>query len=258
MDATVRRALAAIAGELQTTMASVPGWAAAEGAAGVRASDLQRAVCDALQAQLGSVACVDGPLPAGAKECWAGWLGRTDVLARIGEDSESYFETQLCGVDKLHESLWDALKLALFTALDEHRSGYLLYAAPETGWAREAHHPEAVFAGGTHWLAELLHDRYRELWGWCLSGTRTTRPISLPCELRSWPIASATIRAPATDWELRCVRVEGDAAAGWLRFNGDGWPLVEEDEEVAELAELEGAGEEEVDLAASAEAREHA
>ena len=71
MDATVRRALTAIAGELQTTMASLPGWAAAEGATGVRGSDLQRAVCNGLQAQLGAAACVEGPLPAGVKDIYS-------------------------------------------------------------------------------------------------------------------------------------------------------------------------------------------
>lgn len=227
MDAAVRRALPAVAGELQATIASLPGWAAAEGASGVRGSDLQRALCNALQSQLGSVACVDGPLPEGVKECWAGWLGRADVLARPREGAEAYFETQLCGPEKLHESLWDALKLALFTALDPGRIAYLIYAAPETAWAREAHHPRAIFEHGSHPVAELLRDRYEELWSWCLRGTRTTRPHALPAELRSEPIASSLIRAPSVDWELRCVRISGDDVRGWLEFDEAGWPLAD-------------------------------
>jgi hypothetical protein len=227
MDGVLRRALAGVAGELQLTMASLPGWAAAEGASGVRSSDLQRALCNGVQAQLGAVACVEAPLPEGSKECWAGWLGRVDVLARGQELPDSYFETQLCGVDKLHESLWDALKLALFTALDPSRRGYLLYAAPETAWARDAQHPGALFEDGSIEVPELLRGRYPELWEWCLEGTRTTRPLTLPLRLRSARIASAPLRAPALDWELRCTRIEGDTSEGWVRFDDAGWPLAE-------------------------------
>ena len=225
MDATVRRALPAVAGELQVTMASLPGWAAAEGATGVRASDLQRALCNALQAQRGAVACVEGPLPEGVKDCWAGWLGRVDVLARDDDAHESYFETQLCGLDKLHESLWDTLKLALFTALEPRRSGYLLYAAPESAWTREAHHPQAIFKGGHLSVDGLLHERDGELWEWCLRGTRTTRPLTLPHALRSTPIASICMRAPSLECQLQCVRIEGDPAGGWVDFDDAGWPL---------------------------------
>ncbi len=225
IDATVRRALPAVGGELQLTMASLPGWAAAEGATGLRASDLQRALCNALQAQLGAVACVEGPLPEGVKDCWAGWLGRVDVLARHDDGHESYFETQLCGLDKLHESLWDALKLALFTALEPRRRGYLLYAAPESAWTREAHHPQAIFNGGRLSVDDLLNERDGELWEWCLRGTRTTRPLTLPSALRSTPIASICMRAPSLEWQLQCVRIEGDPAGGWIDFDDDGWPL---------------------------------
>ncbi len=227
MDAIIRRALSAVAGELQGTMASLPGWAAAEGAAGVRAADLQRALCNALGAQLGAVACVEGPLPEGVKEHWAGWLGRADVLARTDAGDESYFETQLCGVEKLHEALWDALKLGLFSALGARRRCYLLYAGPESAWAREGQHPEAIFAGGQLGVHELLRERHPELWEWCLRGTKTTRPVLLPATLQSSPIASAAIRAPTLDWELRCVRIDAEDT-DWLRFDEDGWPTLEE------------------------------
>lgn len=225
MDGTVRRALDGAAGELQAIAAYLPGWAAAEGATGVRPADLQRALCGALQSQLGAVACVDGPLPEGVKEHWAGWLGRADVLVREA-GRETYFETQLCGVEKLHESLWDSLKLALFTALEPGRDAYLLYAAPDSAWAREVQHPEEIFAGGAFAVEELLHGAWAEMWEWCLRGTRTTRPLALPASLRTSPIATSTLRSPTVEWRLRCVRIEGDAAAGWVRFDQDGWPLA--------------------------------
>lgn len=241
MDATVRRALAAVAGELQVTMASLPGWAVAEGTAGVRASDLQRALCSALQAQLGAVACVDGPLPDGVKEHWPGWLGRADVLAREPDGGETYFETQLCGAEKLHEALWDALKLGLITALEPHRRGYLLYAAPETAWERGTQHPQAIFEDSTMSLTELLRERYGEMWAWCLRGTRTTRPAALPTELRSTSIAHADVRSPSADWVVRCVRIEGDSSSGWTTFDESGLPLASESavspEPVAQAAE---------------------
>ena len=149
-----------------------------------------------------------------------------DVLARPDEDSEVCFETQLCGAEKLYESLWDALKLALFTALHESLSGYLVYAAPESGWAREGQHPEVLFEDETIGVAELLHVRYPELWTACLRGTRTTRPVSLPFEIRTEPIVEAAISAPGSDWELRCVRIQGQAGYGWTTFDGDGWPML--------------------------------
>jgi hypothetical protein len=228
MDTTIRRALGAVAGELQSTMASLPGWAAAEGAAGARPADLQRALCNALGAQLGAVASVEGPLPEGVKQHWAGWLGRADVLARTDAGEESYFETQLCGVEKLHEALWDALKLALFSALDASRCAYLMYAAPESAWARAGHHPEAIFAGGSLGVYELLRERDPELWEWCLRGTKTTRPQLLPAALQSTPIASASIRAPTLDWELRCVRIDAEGGE-WVGFDEDGWPTPVEE-----------------------------
>jgi hypothetical protein len=136
LDDTIRSALFAVAGDLQIAMASVPAWTSAAGEVGVRESDLQRAVCRALQAQLGSVVSVEGPLPTGVKDHWSGRLGRIDVVARPAGSTDIYFETKLCGVDKLYEVIWDLLKLALLTALPEAAAGYLVYAAPEAGWTR--------------------------------------------------------------------------------------------------------------------------
>jgi hypothetical protein len=221
MDETVKRALLGVAGELQSTMASMPEWA---GGAGVRESDLQRAVCNSLQAQLGAVACVEGPLPAGVKECWAGWLGRVDVLARPDDSTDAYIETKLCVTDLLYEAVWDALKLALVTALAESASGYLIYAAPEAGWTPREDRPVEIFEEGTVGVFELLRDRHPNAWSWCLSGTKTTRPLSLPAELAVVKIGSAIIHAQDADWELRCIRVQGDAREGWIAFDGEGWP----------------------------------
>ncbi len=220
-DETVKRALLGVAGELQSTMASTPAWA---GGAGVRESDLQRAVCNALQAQLGSVASVEGPLPPGVKECWAGWLGRVDVLVRPEDSTEAYIETKLCVTDLLYEAVWDALKLALVTALSESASGYLIYAAPQVGWTPREDRPVEIFEGGTVGVFELLRDRHPNAWSWCLSGTKTTRPLNLPAELAVTNIGNAIVHAPNADWELRCVRVHGDARDGWIAFDGEGWP----------------------------------
>jgi|GEM_PF-3680539 len=221
MDLTIQRALLGGAGELQATMASIPAWA---GAAGVRESDLQRALCNALRAQLGSVVAVEGPLPPGVKECWAGWLGRVDVLARPSGSSEVYLETKLCVIDVLYEAIWDALKLALVTTLLEGASGYLIYGAPEEGWTAREDRPIELFEDGSVGVSELLRDRHPNAWSWCLSGTKTTRPISLPAALRTEQVASVRVHTPSSEWELRCVRVQGDAQGGWIKFDGDGWP----------------------------------
>jgi len=220
----VRRALLAAAGELQATMASVPAWASVAGQLGVRESDLQRAVCRALQAQLGSVASVEGPLPTDVKDHWSGRLGRIDVVARPAGSTEVYFETKLCGVDKLYEVIWDLLKLALLTALPEAAAGYLVYAAPEAGWTPKEDRPTEIFEGDVFDVAELLRDHYPNPWRWCLGGTTTTRPIRLPAQVRTERVGSATIGASGGDWEVRYVRVQGDATKGWINFGSDEWP----------------------------------
>ena len=149
LDETLTRALFAVAGELQITMASVPARASETGQIGVRESELQRALCRALQAQLGSVASIEGPLPPTVKEHWSGRLGRADVVARL-DSTDVYFETKLCADDKLYEAVWDLLKLALLTALSEPTVGYLVYAAPEAGWKSKDRSPDRNLRGWTH------------------------------------------------------------------------------------------------------------
>jgi hypothetical protein len=154
LDETLTRALFAVAGELQITMASVPARAAGTGQIGARESDLQRALCRALQAQLGSVASVEGPLPPAVKEHWSGRLGRADVVASL-DSTNVYFETKLCADDKLYEAVWDLLKLALLTTLPEPAVGYLVYAAPEAGWKSKSDRPTAIFEDGRTGVVEL-------------------------------------------------------------------------------------------------------
>jgi hypothetical protein len=226
LDDTIRSALFAVAGDLQIGMASVPAWTSAAGEVGVRESDLQRAVCRALQTQLGSVAIVEGPLPTGVKEHWSGRLGRIDVVARPAGSTEVCFETKLCGVDKLYEVIWDLLKLALLTALPEATAGYLVYAAPEAGWTPKEDRPIEIFEGDVFDVTELLRDHYPNPWRLCLGGTTTTRPIRLPAQVRTERIGSATIAASGGDWEVHCARVHGDATKGWIDFGSDGWPQV--------------------------------
>ena len=223
LDETLTRALLAVAGELQITMASVPARASETGQIGVRESDLQRALCRALQAQLGSVASIEGPLPPAVKEHWSGRLGRADVVAHL-DSTEVYLETKLCGTDKLYEAIWDLLKLALLTALSEPAVGYLVYAAPEAGWNAKTDRPTAIFEHGRTGVVELLRDRCANPWRWCLDGAKTARPISLPAHVATERVGSATIGTPHGAWEVRCVRVQGDASEGWVAFGGDGWP----------------------------------
>jgi hypothetical protein len=227
LDETLTRALFAVAGELQITMASVPARASETGQIGVRESDLQRALCRALQAQLGSVASIEGPLPPTVKEHWSGRLGRADVVARLGS-TEVYFETKLCADDKLYEAVWDLLKLALLTALSEPAVGYLVYAAPEAGWKSKTDRPTAIFEDGRTGAVELLRDRYANPWRWCLDGTKTARPTSLPAHVATKRVGSVRIGTPNGAWEVRCVRVKGDISDGWVHFGGDGWPLADQ------------------------------
>ncbi len=224
LDETLARALFAVAGELQITMPSVPARAPTAGQIGVRESDLQRALCRALQAQLGSVASIEGPLPPAVKEHWSGRLGRADVVASL-DSTSVYLETKLCADDKLYEAVWDLLKLALLTALSEPAVGYLVYAAPEAGWKSKTDRPTALFEDGATGVVELLGDYCTNPWRWCLDGTKTARPTSLPARVATVRVGSAAIGTPGGAWEVRCVRVQGDAGDGWVRFGGDGWPL---------------------------------
>jgi len=221
IDDTIRRSLLSVAGELQSTMASIPAWAAP---GGVGESDLQRAMCNAIQSNMGAVAAIEGPLPAGVKDCWAGWLGRVDVLAKPEESGEVYIETKLCLIDKLYEAVWDVLKVALVTALVQDASGYVLYAAPQEGWTPREDRPVEIFGDTALTVSELLRERFPDAWAWCLDGTKTTRPISLPAEIRTERIGSARIQSPRADWEIRCIRVEGDSRGGWVSFDSEGWP----------------------------------
>lgn len=225
LDETLTRALFAVAGELQITMASVPLRAPEPGQIGVRESDLQRALCRALQAQLGSVASIEGPLPPGVKERWSGRLGRADVVASL-DSANVYFETKLCADDKLYEAVWDLLKLALLTALPGPAIGYLVYAAPEAGWTSKPDRPTALFEDGATGVFELLGESCTNPWRWCLDGTKTARPTSLPAHLVTERVGSVIIGTPDGAWELRCVRVQGDASEGWVDFDEDGWPVA--------------------------------
>jgi hypothetical protein len=227
LDETLTRALFAVAGELQITMASVPARASATGQVGVRESDLQRALCRAIQAQLGSVASIEGPLPPAVKEHWSGRLGRADVVARL-DSTEVYIETKLCWDDKLYEAIWDLLKLALLTALSEPAVGYLVYAAPEAGWKSKTDRPTAIFENGGTGVAELLRSRCTNPWKWCLDGTKTARPTSLPARVATKRVGNVAIGTPGGAWEVRCVRVQGDASDGWVQFGGDGWPVTDQ------------------------------
>jgi hypothetical protein len=208
-------------------LASVPARAPETGQIGVHESDLQRALCRALQAQLGSVASIEGPLPPTVKEHWSGRLGRADVVARLGS-TDVYLETKLCADDKLYEAVWDLLKLALPTALSEPAVGYLVYAAPDASWKSKTDRPTAIFEDGRTGVVELLCDRCANPWRWCLAGTKTARPTSLPARVATVRVGSAAIGTPSGAWEVRCVRVQGDAGDGWVRFGGDGWPLADQ------------------------------
>jgi len=223
IDDTIKHSLPAVAGELQGTISSIPSWALPGGLAD---PDLQRAVCNGIVGQLGAVAAIEGPLPPAIKDCWAGWLGKADVLVKPQQGGEVYLETKLCLIDKLYEAVWDVLKVALVTALAEHSAGYVIYVAPKDGWAPREDRPVGLFQDTDMGIAELLREEYAEAWGWCLEGTKTTRPLQLPAEIRTHHIATLRIQAPGPDWELRCIRVEGDARAGWVPFDSEGWPAT--------------------------------
>lgn len=217
-------ACAVAAAEPQATLATVPDWVTKAGDSGLRESDLQRGVCRGLQATLGHVVAIEGPLPAGIKERWSGRLGRVDVLARPASLGGLYVETKLGWEQKLDEAVWDVLKLAALTTLRGVAAGYVVYAAPLRRWEPKTPKPVELFADGSFDIVELLGNRHQAAWGWCLKGTTTTRPTRLPAHVRTEEIGRTGIDAPTEGWELRCARVQGDPGERWIDFGPDGWP----------------------------------
>jgi len=47
---------------------------------------------------------------AAIKDCWAGWLGKADVLVNRSR-AASLSGDKLCLIDKLYEAVWDVLKV---------------------------------------------------------------------------------------------------------------------------------------------------
>ncbi|MHB1861270.1 MAG: hypothetical protein ACYCUM_14465 [Solirubrobacteraceae bacterium] len=219
----MRSACAAAAAELQATLDKVPSWVTKAGDSGLRESDLQRGVCRGLQKLLGPVVAIEGPLPPGIKQHWCGRLGRADVLARLPSAGDLYIETKLCWEDKLHEAVWDVLKLAAITTMPDIATGYVVYAAPLRRWHPKTTRPVELFADGRFEIVELLGN-HKTASGRCLKGTATTRPARLPAHVRTEEIGRAGIDGPGDAWELRCARVQGAPDGGWSEFGPDGWP----------------------------------
>jgi hypothetical protein len=192
------------------------------GAAHVSEADQRRAVRRALQMQLGPVV-----LPEGAKGFkltdWPGRVFGPDVV--IGHaDRAGYLgfaECKWCRADKIYETLWDLLKLALALRRTHADHAYLIVGAPAEPWGHGGLGADLI-ADGT-WPARELFERYARGWQWLLDETKA-RPAQLPALVETTLVAAVPMHlADAPDWELRAVRVIAPGEQ-WIALQ-DGWPV---------------------------------
>ena len=215
LNSIVARATYGAAGELQME-------AAETGPEHVSEADLRRATRRALQMQLGRLV-----YPEGAKgfrlEHWPGRLLGPDIAIRHSgsEEQRAFAELKWCRGDKLVETLWDLLKLALANVESASiEATYLIVGAPEVLWEPPAACAELLTGGS--WQTRVLLDRYEQQWEWLLKGNKTARPEKIPARISTSPLGDAAIEIVDADgWRLRSARVE--PGEGWLEFE-DGRP----------------------------------
>lgn len=115
-------------------------------------------------------------LPEGAKGFkladWSGRvLGPDVVIARAGQAGYLGFaECKWCREDKIYETLWDLLKLAVALARTHAEHAYLIVGAPAEPWGRGGLCAELIADGA--WTARELFEHYRRAWQWLLKATR--------------------------------------------------------------------------------------
>jgi hypothetical protein len=219
LDAAVRVAVHAAAGEMQREVAEV-------GAEHVSESDLRRAVRSGLQSQLGPFVHAECRMPNCA--AWKGRLGSLDVAAIDGNTVLAGLEVKWCRHrDKVAEALWDALKLMPLTIDDGELAGaYLVYGAPSSAWAEPRDLPAELLDSGEHQLSDLL-SRHEKHWRWLLTGNKSARPTELRSQFTTTATASVPIHNPHGEaWELRAARVQATTAP--ILFFDDG--LVSKDQ----------------------------
>jgi len=166
-------------------------------------------------------------LPEGAKGFkLADWSGRVFgpdvVIARAGQAGYLGFaECKWCREDKIYETLWDLLKLAVALARTHAEHAYLIVGAPAEPWGRGGLCAELIADGA--WTARELFEHYRRAWQWLLKATRAC-PDRVPAAIETALLAAVPMHlADAPDWELRAVRI-GVPGDEWVAL-ADGWPV---------------------------------
>jgi hypothetical protein len=140
-------------------------------------------------------------------------LGRstTDivVLDPSSDTPAHVFELKWCrqGQDKVHEAIWDLLKVALL--VDQYGAeGYLVTGAPAGTWSTAL--CGDLFRSGTHSTLELLSREFpsgRPIWDWLLEGGYDRYPAEVPAEICTAEVGSTVAAIGGLAWEIRAVRV---------------------------------------------------
>lgn len=98
-------------------------------------------------------------------------FGPDVVIARAGQAGYLGFaECKWCREDKIYETLWDLLKLAVALARTHAEHAYLIVGAPAEPWGRGGLCAELIADGA--WTARELFEHYRRAWQWLLKATR--------------------------------------------------------------------------------------
>lgn len=148
-------------------------------------------------------------------------VGAWDLATRQGGRIVEAVEAKWIATDKVHELLWDALKLGVAVQRGVVQQGYLLFGiqAAQRDLAQGRGRPAELWESGDHETATLLRV-HAQSWKWCMGSA--ARPYGgLPERLRTEPVRVAAIRGG--DYELRLVQVSG---TGWVETDADGMAIV--------------------------------
>ncbi|MBJ7470362.1 MAG: hypothetical protein JHD16_03635 [Solirubrobacteraceae bacterium] len=113
----------------------------------------------------------------------------------------------------LHNSLWDAAKVASGVRAGAAAGGYLLAGAPDAEWARANRGPTRLFDVG-RWPGTTIVTDAQSWWSGWFRENEGTYPMQVPTPIMTIPAGRVRWTAPdGAPWTIKLVRVEapGDA-----------------------------------------------
>jgi hypothetical protein len=164
--------------------------------------DLKLAMSEALEAQGANVRSeVRYTLPH-----WEPQPGAVDLTVPDSAGRYLLAELKWANDNKIYEALWDAVKLADATQLDEVGGVYLVSGASDAHWTKPVECAEMFDSGACH-LVDLIK-QHQEWWDRYILGDSTGRPISSPATLNITSVSDVRFCVHETVWRLRTVRLD--------------------------------------------------